>query len=302
MHHEDTAPTRSFGRRSALWRAALIVLALATVAMVSPHAAGASPSTVAQAGCTLAPTNGTVTRIVGLRSYQLHVPAGLSGSQVPLLVSIHGFSNVASGQELISGWSQFADSHNFIVAYPQGLPGLLGAQLPGFWYAGPSSFDTAFLRQVVDNIAATYCIDPARIYADGHSNGAIMSQRLACDATDRFAAVVEYAGPSPTIFGACNPARPVAVGLFQGEADPIVPHASGLAARDEWVARNACSSTPVSEPVTDGTLLRYTGCAGGVEVLWRSYPGQDHGWPTGTRGDDQRNRMWAFLQAHPSGG
>jgi polyhydroxybutyrate depolymerase len=276
---------RSWIGWAARWFACLLIAG----AGMAPLGAGTTAS--AETSCTLAPTNGTVTRSIGPRSYRLRVPAGLTGAPVPLLVSMHGAGATASFQESTTAWSPFADSHDFVVAYPQGVFNL--------WNVSQGSPDVAFLRQVVDDIADEWCIDPHRLYADGHSNGAYMSQRLACDAADRFAAVVEYAGGSPTQWGGpCTPSRPVGVGLFHGEADPTVPAARGRDSRDQWIARNGCSTTPSLEPVGDGTLERYTGCGAAVEVWWRSYPDQGHGWPAGARGADQRDRMWAFLTAH----
>jgi polyhydroxybutyrate depolymerase len=245
----------------------------------------------AQAACTLAPTAGTVNRTLGTRSYRLNVPAGLTGTQVPLLISMHGAGATSSYQETATGWTPFASAQKFIVAYPQGIFNT--------WQVTQGSSDVAFLRQVVDDIAANWCVNPTRIYADGHSNGAYMSQRLACDAPDKFAAVVEYAGGSPTQWGGpCEPSRAIGVGLFQGEADFTVPASWGRDSRDQWVARNACSPTPATTALSDGTLEVYSGCGGGVQVLWRSYVGQGHLWPTGARAADQRTRMWSFLVNH----
>lgn len=127
-----------------------------------------------------------------------------------------------------------------------------------------------------------------------------MALRLACDAADTFASVSAYAGASPTEFGqACSPSRAIGVGVFHGADDLVVSPALGEEARDEWVARNGCAPIPVSVPVSDGELLRYTPCEAGVEVWWRLYPGQGHLWPTGERGEEILNRMWAFFAANP---
>jgi polyhydroxybutyrate depolymerase len=245
----------------------------------------------ASPGCTLQPTGGTTTRILGARTYELHVPSGLTRPKVPLLITMHGFTSWGRAHEFNTGWSQYADAHGFIVAYPNGLA--------NSWDFNQGSYDVSFLRSVAADIESTWCVDARRVYASGHSNGAFMAQRLACDAPDVFASVTEYAGGSPEAFGSpCRPSRGVSVGLFQGDADFVVPPSSGQKARDEWVARDRCSLGPTSQSVSEGVLLRWSGCANGADVIWRTYPGQGHLWPQGRRGDDIRSRMWTFLGAH----
>ena len=227
------------------------------------------------------------------RSYVLHVPAGLTGTQVPLLVTLHGFSNDGEMHAQQTGWRPYADGHNFIVAFPNG-------NYRSWNFSQYGTADITFLRNVVADISGTWCVDPHRVHISGHSNGAFMAQRVACDAPDLFASATEYAGGPPDAFNyPCNPSRGIAVALFHGDADFVVPEAWGAQARDGWVSRLTCNPAPSSEATADGQLLRYTGCRDGVEVLWRTYPNQSHLWPTGARQQDILDRMWAFFNAHP---
>lgn len=277
--------------RSRLYRS-LFALTLSFAGLVGGTAlavpATAAPDTGAQA-CTVTPTGGTVTRSIGFRSYNLRVPAGLT-APAPLLLSIHGFSSFPYGQEQATGWSPYADTHKFIVAYPAGNWNT--------WNLGPNSADVTFLRKVVDHIAAKYCVNPKRVYAEGGSFGSWMSQRLGCDASDKFAAVSGFMGGTTSSTGGCAAKRPIGVSLFHGEDDGVIPIAEGKATRDEWVKRNGCDPTPIVEPVANGTAQSYAGCGGGVTVTWRSYPGLGHAYPTGADGNDFRDRAWRHLMAH----
>ena len=49
-------------------------------------------------------------------------------------------------------------------------------------------------RSLLASLRSLVSIDPRRIYASGFSNGAILAQRLACEATDIFAAVAPVSG------------------------------------------------------------------------------------------------------------
>jgi len=271
-------------------------VAAVAVAVVAPAALGASPAVAAEPGCTLTPTNGTVTRTLGDRTYRVNVPAGLTGTHVPLLLSLHGFGSTASQDEQFTGWTPFAAAKKFIVAYPQGRPSEYG----GAWdpYSA-NSVDVAYLRQVVADISATWCVDPQRVHADGWSNGAVMSQRLACGAADTFASVSSYGGGTPTLAGfaaGCNPTRPISVALFAGQYDFTY---AGLAQNTgEWRTVDACNATPVHTSDSFGSTDTYS-CAAGTKVVSRVVANTSHNWPSGAQGEDQRNRMWAFFQANP---
>lgn len=274
-------------------------LALAAALALSAPLSTGSAWAASTAGCTLASTNGSVNKFIGARSYRLHVPSGLSGPSVPLLVDLHGGGGNAESYEYLTGWSAYADrKKNFIVAYPNAFP-------YGFWLYGEGSSDVTFLRRVVDEIAGTYCIDPKRVFVDGHSNGGLMADRLACDAADKFAAFAPYAGASsqadlqPTGMGGCSPSRPVPIAMFHGDSDSAAPIQYQRANRDWWVDRDNCATPASHSTDTYGTLDVYAPCDGGAEIWWRVMTNQNHGWPTGAKGEDQRDRMWQFFNAHP---
>src|SRR5205807_1426075 len=61
---------------------------------------------------------------------------------------------------------------------------------PRVWRVG-SDFakDVRFISEMIDKLEAAYNIDPARIYANGFSNGGGMAFVLSCTMSDRIAAV-----------------------------------------------------------------------------------------------------------------
>lgn len=242
--------------------------------------------------CGLQPTGGLETITLGARAYSLYVPEGLGGAAVPLLVSFHGLGGDGARHADNSGWIPFAEAHGFIAAFPSADTST--------WRYRADSEDIAFARDVVADIGSRYCVDPGRVFASGHSNGAFFSQRLACSANDVFASVTEYAGGPPDAgpYGIgnrdnypCVPGRGVGVGLFHGEADTVILVSEGRKSRDGWVDRMHCDPTPVSI----GPIESYRGCSDGVEVMWRSFPGQGHAWPDGARGAEMLSTMWDFM-------
>ena len=276
---------RSKSRRIAL------VLAAIAAGTVFPAAARAQ-----EVGCSSSSTGGTIERTLGDRSYLLNVPEGLGPGPVPLLLSLHGFGSNGAVVESNTGWTPFAAANRFIVAYPQARPFEYG----GAWEPYTrGSVDVGFLRSVVADIAATWCVDPRHVHFDGWSNGAVMSQRMACAAADLVASVTSYGGGTPTAAGfaePCRPSRPISVGLFAGQFDFTYAGLSQNAG--EWRTLNGCAATPARSTDAYGTTETHA-CAAGTTVLARTVANTSHNWPFGAQAEDQRRRMWQFFMANP---
>lgn len=279
-------------------RIAAVLLGLALVAGMS--ACEYPNPTPVPAGCSVTPTAGLETRTLGDRNYRLLVPPDLpdSGVGVPLLLSLHGLNSNADQMAGYTPWVAMAPTSKFIVAYPNAVNER--------WNHAQGSADVTFLRAVIADIESTYCTDPSRVHVVGHSEGAYMTQRMACDAPDLVGSVAEYAGGSPELFYGntpCTPSRGIAVAMFHGTADRLVPMASyGIPSRDDWIARMHCNPTPVvsSQAVPTGSVSAWAPCDGNVAVRWEEFTGQGHLWPSsGPISDEMRDQMWAFLMAFP---
>jgi polyhydroxybutyrate depolymerase len=147
--------------------------------------------------------------------------------------------------------------------------------------------DVAFTRALLDELERRYCIDTARIFATGFSNGGFFSSLLGCALADRIAAVAPVSGgPVPAD---CAPVRGMPVLIQHGRLDSLIPVEMAHRSRDAWVKANRCDATPAP----DGpTCQRWSGCRDGAVV---AYCEEDYGhtWP-----EPGTERVWAFLQAH----
>lgn len=270
---------------------ALAAVAFALTIGATPAQAADPPS-----GCTLNPTGGTITRTLGGRTYLLRVPAGITATRAPLLVVFHGALSNGQTVEFFSGWSGFADAKKFIVAYPQARP--LG--WAGVWdpYTNGSD-DVQFAEDVVADISTTWCVDPRRVHADGWSNGAVMSQRMACESAGTFASVSSYGGGDPMLLGiadGCHPARPISVAMFTGQLDFTY---AGLGENTaQWRDVDDCGSNATRTYDLYGTTRTFS-CSAGAKVVARVVYLTSHNWPLGAQAEDQRERLWAFFQANP---
>lgn len=266
------------------------------------------------------------------REYLIHLPPSYDGKRpVALVLNFHGGGGTPEGEARISGMNAVADKHGFIAVYPRGLD--------KHWNDGRSGDpnqpdDVAFVSQLIDTLASTYSIDSKRVYATGISNGAIFSLRLACDLSDKIAAVAPVAGSIPvSLSDRCAP-LPVSVLMINGAADPLVPYGGGhvggrsgydgnvLSVPDSidlWVKNDACFTTalnadiPKTDP-NDGTSTsrqEYIGCSYATSVELLTVDGGGHTWPGGeqylpawvidntSRDFNASETMWQFFAAHP---
>lgn len=168
------------------------------------------------------------------RAYRIHIPAAVAKSEspVPLVFCFHGGGGNAE-QSSKMGWTPLADKESFLVVYPEGLNKHWndGRNAKKFVEQDAKIDDVAFVVALLEKLEKEFLIDPKRIFVTGASNGGFMSQRLAIEASDRFAAAgVIIAGiPKPFVTGQkpLSPAHPISVLMMNGTADPLVPYEGG---------------------------------------------------------------------------
>lgn len=222
--------------------------------------------------------------------------------------------------------TEIAEREGFIVVYPDGV----GRSWHDMRDTGPSAErgvdDVAFVRALIDKMVAEHHADERRVYVAGISNGGFMTMRLACELSDKIAAVATFIATMPER-GAdqCKPSRPMPIAMFVGTDDPLVPYGGGDihgavlsadATRDKWVALNECTHTNATQTINladDETVVhktRFDSCKSGSEVLFYSIAGGGHTYPNGdqylpkavigrvTHDIDGSEEAWAFFKRH----
>ena len=236
-------------------------------------------------------TTGTITVAGVPRSFVVSMPDGYDPDEPTALVfAFHGRGGTA---ELFRSYSglEAAAGDAAVFVYPQGLPlASMGGQTG--WELTQSGYDVVFVTQLLDELTANLCIDPARVYATGHSFGGYFSNTLGCALSDRLRAIGPVASGGP--FGGCP--DPMAAIVIHGIDDLVVPTSAGEATRDHWRANNGCGAD--AEPTDVDTCVAYQGCDAGYDVIWclheESPPGiGTHTWPSFAA-----PAIWSFFVAH----
>jgi polyhydroxybutyrate depolymerase len=266
--------------------------------------------------------NGTIVHDGIVRSYKLYVPSIYTGNMaVPLLFNFHGYTSNANEQMIYGNFRNIADTANFLVVHPQGTLDANNTTHFNVGWGGSSVDDVGFTEALLDSLSATYSIDQNRIYAVGMSNGGFMSFRLACELSNKIAAVGSVTGSmTPSTLGNCNASHPMPIIQIHGTTDPTVPYngsagwtASVTNVLNHWATFNNCSAVPTVVNVSntnalDGsTVEKYTyengdNCS---EVVHFKVTNGQHTWPgsiinlAGTNFDINASvEIWNFLSKY----
>jgi polyhydroxybutyrate depolymerase len=220
-----------------------------------------------------------------------------------------------------------AEREGFVVAYPDGIGHHWNDGRPEL---DGTADDVAFIAALIDELAATYSLDRARVYVTGISNGAIMAYRLACELPDRIAAIAPVAGDVPLAdLARCRPHAKVSVLAINGTDDPLVPFDGGIAGRGGQVmsapdsvavfARAAgCGPDRTSVDVEDrdpddhtrSQRTTYTRCPPSIGEELITVENGGHTWPgaaqylprvvigAASRDFSASEALWAFFAAH----
>lgn len=268
------------------------------------------------------------------RTFHTYVPASVDTSAgapaMPLLVALHGGTGSGLQYERSSGFDGLAEANGFMVVYPDAVGiGDDGTELRtwnGGQCCGPAATqgvdDVAFVDQLIGELEDRYPVDSDRVFAAGHSNGAILAYRLACELSDDVAAIGVQAGTLGV--EGCDPARPVSVLHIHGTDDQNLPVDGGVGPdslagvdfsppRDglETLARaDHCTGEPVeSTAATDPDLMvtQWTACADGATVAFLAVTGASHAWMGSAAASrsgapypdlDASLQIWSFLSTH----
>jgi len=258
----------------------------------------------------------------GERPFTLVLPNNYqAGNPAPLIIGLHGYTAESPYAQSYFQLEKVADKKGILTVYPSGSKDSNGYL---FWNATPAccNFDSstvddeAYLLSIIDSVSKDYAVDPARIYIIGHSNGGFMAHRMACNQSDRIAAIVSLSGMTYSNPKSCKPTSPVSVLQIHGTNDAVISYTGGYlfssaypSARktiDLWGKINECGKKAYRVlPRLDldrklsgaeTTVLRYKGCkTRATSELWTINKGK-HSPELSAKFADS---VVSFLLSHP---
>lgn len=270
--------------------------------------------------------NGSLTHDGIDREYIMYIPESYDENEpTPLVFNFHGFTSNAAQQAFYGDFRPIADTAGFIVVHPEGTTfnGSTHFNVGGFTN-GSTVDDVGFTEAMIEKFSNEMNIDSSRIYSTGMSNGGFMSFLLACQLSDKIAAVASVTGSmTPQTFDACDPNHPTPILQIHGTDDAVVPYEGANFSKsiDEvlayWVDYNNCNPTPtISElpntNIIDGSTVEHivyeSGNAGSTTEHFK-VTGGGHTWPgsvfplPGTNQDFNASlEIWKFFARYDING
>ena len=243
------------------------------------------------------------------RTYHLFVPAGLTSEPVPLLVAFHGGGGAGEEFPQQEQFEKLASTEKIILAFPQGY------QIPdneGEWQLNTQSnarHDIRFIDRMIDEISSRNAVDSSRIYATGYSLGSMFSYEIACQMSERFAAIASFAGTMPISPVSCTPQKYTPLIHIHGEDDYIIAYDETWNWKNweevgtmmdipslitYWSTKYKCQKTDELLS-TSTTHFVHKMCDQGARVEHYRIEGLGHGWPDRINGISTHQQIWSFV-------
>ena len=240
------------------------------------------------------------------RRYSAYIPSTYKPEiPSPLLIALHGLSGWDLQLMYNTEFNNLAEANGFIVAYPNGNPELVDNRGIRSWNGGGccaisqrnNSDDVSYIKNLIDDVSSRYSINSKRVYLTGHSNGSMLAQKLACQLSNKIAAVAVVAGR--LLLDTCNPESPVSILQIYGTADTLNPENGGTTSYTLGTYTYQFSSRPVMSSVQmlaaangcstnfsenknvsnkDLTISTWPDCKSGVVVSSIKITGASHAW------------------------
>jgi len=228
------------------------------------------------------------------REYFVHLPNGNNRANQAVVIELHGYTSTATGFAAYHGTNRHADAHGYIAVYPQGthfkdptsrdtseitswndLAANLGPRDAGPHCAIDSdpypcppdcgtcnrcawtscADDVGFIEKVLDQVEEEFKTDRRRAYLLGVSNGGMMTWRMGCNLSHRFAAIAPIIGQLAPGYACAPESDTPAIHLFGGMDSTVrfdgtagsdgFRYTSAADAARVWTKSMNCKSGPV---------------------------------------------------------
>jgi len=210
----------------------------------------------------------------GTRPATLLTPSMVSAKdKVPLLVFLHGYTSNGQQSDSLFGVSRQRDQLGFAVIIADGTRNSEGNR---FWNATPECCDfeesgvddAAYIAELISEAKTVTSIDSDKVYLIGHSNGAFMSYRMACEYPELLRGIISISGAFFKDPALCKKPGTLNILQIHGSVDQTIPFEgstyfpSTQTSLDYWIGKNTCSEGTLEVGALD--LVRASGSSSPV--------------------------------------
>tara|TARA_B100001094_G_scaffold126879_1_gene122934 strand:- start:1156 stop:2229 length:1074 start_codon:yes stop_codon:yes gene_type:complete len=250
------------------------------------------------------------------RLFRLSVPSSDAGTELPVIIAFHGGGDAEEDFAQQNQFDQLGEQEKFIMVYAITEDDRTLAE--GDWFlntAATSRDDNDFSESIVDELGKAYCVDEDRLYAIGYSLGSMFTYEIACQLSDRFAAVASFAGTMPVSPETCAMNGNMAVLHIHGKLDYIIDYdedwdwkdgeMEGVGTMsnipgmiDYWADKLNCQNDDTHSHLFSGDEVEHivhSECTGGARVEHYGMEAQEHSWPNQVDGTATYRLIWNFL-------
>ena len=150
------------------------------------------------------------------RQFHIYIPDTAGNKPAEVLVLLQGGSAGSWRIAQQFRWEALADERGMILAVPIGMTFF---DNEGAWQLNTDAEtmqDIQYITAMLDDVATVHDVDASRVYAVGYSLGSMFSYELACQMSDRIAAIASFAGTMPVDPKSCDPGRNVPIMHIHG--------------------------------------------------------------------------------------
>lgn len=228
-----------------------------------------------------------VSKNLSIYKYIVVVPPGIEpGQRTPVIFVWHALWSSPAETRRVTHIDETLKQRKAIGVFPWSLTTSWNAGSCCSQYTALLGLrdETVFARELVDEVEAKVCVDTRRVYTTGFSNGGMLTQVLACNMADVFAAAAPMASALTILPSTCRPSRAIPILMINGTLDLLVGYYLptfdlGLSVPltfSNWAALDGCTGQP--QTFKQGLITRqtYDTCRDGVEVTLWTVEGMGH--------------------------
>lgn len=178
------------------------------------------------------------------RAFTVRLPAKYDGrTPAPVVFAFHpGGMNMGYMQGEVPIPREWPEA---IAIYPQGLPGQNEGRAGWQGRAGTQGDrDLLFFDAMMGWLESKACFDEKKVVVWGYSAGGRIANLLACERSDKIAALVIASSSME-----CTPSKSKPVIINHGLGDSVIPYLRASEAATAWTKLNGCSAPPKDKAI-----------------------------------------------------